>query len=384
MADLPSITANGLTPSGPPAKRRNGKRPFVILITLVVLLLLIFGVYAFLTRNQVSTDDAQVEADVTMPSMRVAGVVVAIPVHDNQHVKAGDVLIEIDPADYRVRVEQAEAQVEAAEAQERIAEASSRGGFNAARASLSGSTVSVANAAAQVAAARAALQRAQAEETRSADDFRRYGNLLASGSISQSDYDHIKTAYESASATLDQARAQLTAAEEQKRTAESRVTEARGHVEQSAPVDATIAAAALENARLQLSYTKLTAPFDGALSRLAVRVGQAVQPMQAVAELVPLSTYVVANFKETQIGRMKPGQRVAISIDTLPGRHFEGEVQSLSPGTGARFSLFPPDNASGNFVKVVQRIPVKIIWRNLPAGLMPQAGLSANVTVYFR
>ncbi|HEY6912389.1 MAG TPA: HlyD family efflux transporter periplasmic adaptor subunit, partial [Myxococcales bacterium] len=141
------------------------------------------------------------------------------------------------------------------------------------------------------------------------------------------------------------------------------------------------AEAALALARLQLSYTRLYAQEDGQVTRLTAREGQMVQPGQPLAELVPDRTYVVANFKETQIGEMKPGQRVEIGIDAFPGRQLEGKVESLAGGTGSRFSLLPPDNASGNFVKVVQRVPVRIAWVNVPGGVTLRPGLSADVTV---
>ena len=182
-----------------------------------------------------------------------------------------------------------------------------------------------------------------------------------------------------------------------RRTAQTQIAEAKGRVEQSAPVDALLAAAqanadlaharadaadaSLAQARLQLSYTRIEAPADGLLSRLAVHEGQLVQAGQQVVGIVPNTTYVVANFKETQVGNMRAGQRAEISVDALPGRSFEGKVESTSPGTGARFSLLPADNASGNFVKVVQRLPVKIAWVNVPADVKLAAGLSVDVTV---
>ncbi len=144
------------------------------------------------------------------------------------------------------------------------------------------------------------------------------------------------------------------------------------------------AEAAADLAKLQLSYTVLRAPADGTVSRLQARAGQIVQPGQVCAQLVPDRTYVVANFKETQTGRIRPGQRVEIDVDAYSGRKLEGKVESLSGGTGARFALLPPDNASGNFVKVVERVPVRIAWASPPANLALRAGLSANVTVHTR
>jgi membrane fusion protein (multidrug efflux system) len=148
-----------------------------------------------------------------------------------------------------------------------------------------------------------------------------------------------------------------------------------------ARANVTAAEAAQALADLQLSYATIVAPSDGRLSKLAVRPGQQLQAGQQVVTLVPSATYVVANFKETQVGQMRPGQRAEITIDAFPGRTFEGRVESTSPGTGARFSMLPADNATGNFVKVVQRMPVKVAWLNLPGDVPLAAGLSADVTV---
>ena len=171
-----------------------------------------------------------------------------------------------------------------------------------------------------------------------------------------------------------------------------------GRVTQSAPIEAQIgasranadlaharvdgASASLDLAKLQLSYTKIVAPSDGLASKLSVHAGQLVSVGQPVVELVPITTYVIANFKETQIGKMRPGQRARIEIDAFPHRDFEGRVESLSGGTGSSFSLLPADNASGNFVKVVQRVPVRIAWVNPPTDLVLRAGLSVDATVY--
>ena len=389
---------------GPGNGKRNGRRPFLALIGVVAVLALGFGAYAFATRNQESTDDAQVEGDVVALAARVAGPVLRVPVSDNQAVKKGDLLIEIDPTDYLVRLKQSEAELDAAraqwqsaQAQERIVEANSTGGLSAAKAQVSGSAVSARGADAQVNAARAALAKAEAEAERAATNFKRFAGLLPDGAVSQSEYDNARAAHDSAQAAVAQAQAQLAAAEDQKQASESRVTEAQGRLTQSAPVSSQLAVAraavalaeakvkqqeaALEQARLQVSYTRIVAPADGVLSRMAVREGQYVQATQMVAELVPATTYVVANFKETQVGRMRPGQRATITVDAYPGRRFGGRIESVAGATGARFSLLPPDNASGNFVKDVQRVPVKIAWAAPPAAATLQAGLSAEVTV---
>jgi membrane fusion protein (multidrug efflux system) len=198
---------------------------------------------------------------------------------------------------------------------------------------------------------------------------------------------------------LAQAQAQVAASAEMRRLAGTRVGEARGRLDQSTPIVAQIAAAqanaqlahgrikvaeaSLELAKLQLSYTKVVASEDGLVTKMSVQAGQMIQVGQPLAELVPDRTYVVANFKETQVGRLRPGQTARVRIDAFAGVDIEGRLESIAGGTGARFSLLPPDNASGNFVKVVQRVPVRIAWTKRP-DLPLQAGLSADVTVYVR
>jgi membrane fusion protein (multidrug efflux system) len=371
---------------------------------IAVAVLVAIGGYAFLTHGQESTDDAQVDADVVPISARVGGAVLAIHVKDNQKVKAGDLLVELDPVDLQARLAQAQAelatakaQAEVAHAQEQVSGASAKGGFHSAQAVLSGSSVAVSSADAQVAVAQASLDRAKTESRRTELDLTRFKQLRDAGAISQQQLDNAQAAYDTAQATLAQANASLTAAQEAKRAAVSKVAEAEGRVAQTENVDAQVAAAhaatelaearvkaaeaAVTLAENQVNYTKIVAPADGVVSKLGVHEGQLVGVGSPIAELVPSETYVVANFKETQIGSMRPGDRVKVEIDAFPGHDLEGTVESLSAGTGARFSLLPADNASGNFVKVVQRVPVRVAWKN-PPDIPLRAGLSADVTVY--
>jgi membrane fusion protein (multidrug efflux system) len=365
----------------------------------------VYGGASWLTRGRENTDDAQVDADVVTVSARVGGTVLAVHVADNQLVKRGDLLVELDTSDLAAQTKQAEAefaaaraQADGADAQVRIVEATSKGGLSAARAQLSGSTQSVEGAGAQIDVAKAALVRAKAEASRAETDLARTEVLRKEQAIAQAELDTASANAESARAAVAQAQAQLTAATDMKRTAQTQIAEAQGRVEQSAPVDALLAVAranaqlaharadaaeaALTLARSQLSYARIEAPTDGVLSRLSVRGGQLIQQGQQVVVVVPDRTYVIANFKETQVGQMRSGQSAEISVDAYPARTFEGKVESTSPGTGARFSLLPPDNASGNFVKVVQRVPVKIAWVNVPPDVKLAAGMSADVTVH--
>jgi len=402
--DRPGAPVHPVEASPTPLPRRRLPKKRFLIGALVALLALGGGLYALLTAGQQETDDAMVEADVVPVGPRVAGQILRVAVQENQVVKKGDLVLELDAADYEARLAQAQAelaiaqaQAASAEAQERIAGASANGGLASAQAALSGSSVAVANAEAQAAAARAGLVRAQADARKSDLDLGRAKQLVAANAVAQQAVDNAQAAHDAAHAALAQAEAQLKAAEEGRRVAESRVGEAKGKLQASSPVAAqlTAAHAAAELARakvksaeaaarlaaLQLSYTKVVAPEDGVVSKLGAHEGQIVQMAQPIVELVPTRTYVIANFKETQIGAMRPGQRVKVRIDALGGEGFEGKVESLSGGTGARFALIPADNASGNFVKVVQRVPVRIAWTK-PPPVPLAAGLSADVTVY--
>jgi membrane fusion protein (multidrug efflux system) len=333
--------------------------------------------------------------------------VLAVHVTDNQVVTKGQLLVELDPRDLQARAKQAEAelaaakaQAAAADAQVGIVEATSRGGLSAARAALSGSTASVGSADAQIASAQAAVDRAEAEASRANTDAKRAEALRKDDAVPQAQVDTARANAAAAAAALAQARAQLQVVREMKLTAQTHVSESAARVEQSTPVDLQLATAranaelaharvasseaTLSLAHIQLDYARIEAPVAGVLSKIAVHPGQLVQTGQQIVAIVPTETYLIANFKETQVGRMKTGQHVKIEVDAFPGRDLEGTVASTSPGTGARFSLLPPDNASGNFVKVVQRVPVKIAWANLPPDLHPSAGMSADVTVITR
>jgi membrane fusion protein (multidrug efflux system) len=386
-------------------RKKRGRRGALLLGSAAVAVLAGIGGYVLLTRGQEATDNAQVQSDMVPINARVGGPVLHVNVVDNARVKKGDVLVELDPREYAVRLKQAEAdlvsaraQAQASEAQVDVAEASARGGRSTARAVVSTSTAAVSNAEAQVEVARAAVVRAETDAQRKALELDRVQRLRNSEVAAQQELDDALAAHQAAQASLAGARAQLAAAEQSRQVALSKVEEAQGQLDQSAPVAAkiavaranaeiaharvTVAEAALEQARLQLEFTRILAPADGTVSKLSVREGQLLTAGQPVARLVPPQTYVVANFKETQVGHIRPGQRVEVRVDAFPGLALTGQVDSLSGGTGASFSLLPPDNASGNFVKVVQRVPVRISWKDNPGELPLQAGLSAEVTAF--
>lgn len=331
-------------PAKAPPRLSGRRRALVFAAAAAALLLAALGLDAWFTRGDETTDDAFVEADVVALAPRVGGFVAEVLVKDDARVRAGDPLVRLDPADYELAVRRAEAELETARAQAVAAEA-------------------------QVGAASATVTRSQAEAEKAAADLRRAEALKEGGALPAEGYDATRASAATARAGEGANRAQYGAALANAELARARVKSAE---------------AALALAKLRLSWTVVQAPADGTVSRLQARVGEIVQPGQPFAELVPDETYVVANFKETQTGRIRPGERVDVTIDAYGGQRLRGRVESLSGGTGARFALLPPDNASGNFVKVVERVPVRIAWATPPPGLPLRAGLSAIVTVHTR
>jgi membrane fusion protein, multidrug efflux system len=326
-APRPVVSAEPPATAAPAAPRN--RRPFVFVVLGILALVGIgFGVQRFLwSRTHVSSDDAQVEGHIIPVLTKVGGYVTAVDVQENQTVVAGARLVQLDDREYREKVTQADADLAAAVA---VAGTKGRAG----------------QAAAQVAAADAAVHTARINATRAEADAERYRTLATRQIVSRQQLD-------AAVAAADGATAQVTAAEEQAHAA--RAAE-RG-------ADARVAAlrAALDQAALNLSYTRIAAPDSGVVSRKTVEVGQLVQPGQSVMTVVPLSdVWVVANLKETEVADVTPGDHAEITVDSYPGRRFAAHVESMSPATGARFSLLPPDNSTGNFTKVVQRIPVRL------------------------
>jgi membrane fusion protein (multidrug efflux system) len=399
VAPLPDIAEHE-----PAIEPKRAKRLYYIIGIAAAVLVIGYAIYALVTSGKETTDDAQVAADVVPVAARIAGQVVNVYMHENQQVHRGDVLAEIDPSDAQVKVAQAQGDLETAQAQAQdadarvsISRAMAQGGFTAAQAGVQSSREAADTSAAAVSEAQAAITRAQANAEKARLDFARAQELGGKGDISKAQVDAARAANDTAQADLAQARARLRAAENQQQGAESNIKQAQGRLVQSSPVAAQVAGAeaqarlaharvqtaqaALQSAQLSLSYTKITAPADGLASRLSVHPGSYVAVGQPIVQIVPRTTYTIANFKETQLKAIRPGQRATIKIDSLGGKKFEGRVESLSGGTGATFSLLPPDNASGNFVKVVQRVPVRISWNGPPADVVP-AGSSAEVTVY--
>jgi membrane fusion protein (multidrug efflux system) len=333
----------------PPRSKRSKLKLFAGVAALVVLVAVIFYYLRCIAPYE-STDDAFIDGYVTLISPRVPGQVARLAVKDNQEVKQGDVLVEIDPRDYEANLSQAKADLAAANSQ-----------ANQARAQVKVNE-------AKVAQAQAAVTAAEAEAQRANDDLKRYQSV-ESRAVSKSAFDLAQAQARSANANLEAAYSQTNAAGAEVALSEAGVETATAAVQQ--------AEAKLQQAELNVSYTKIIAPMDGRVTARTVQAGNYVQPGQALLALVPKDVWVTANFKETQLTYMHAGQPVELRVDAYPNRKFKGKVDSLQAGTGARFSLLPPENAVGNYIKVVQRVPVKIIFdEELPTNLDIAPGMS--------
>ncbi len=355
------------------------------LLTLLILGLL-SGLLAwryFAVRE--STDDAQIDGDIVPVAARVGGTVSAVKVEDNQAVTAGAPLVEIDPRDYQVafqraRAELADAQagLTAAESGVPITTTTTESQTSSAAAQVERAQAAVTAAEARLASARAREREAAANDTRAERDLERMQRLVDKDEVSRQQYDLAVASAAASAATLEAARAAVTEAEQNRDSATAGLTQARAQRAAaetgprqvavmrarvaSARARVELAQAALRQAELNLEYTQVKAPTAGLVSKKSVEPGQVVQPGQPLLALVPLEdVWVTANFKETQLEHMRPGQPVTIRVDAF-GRSYRGHVDSIAAATGARFSLLPPENATGNFVKVVQRVPVKIVF----------------------
>ena len=388
MSDTPAPEPAPSPPAPPPSRPWMRKAALAVLGVVLVGFLLLW----FVTRNQETTDDAFIESNVVQISPHVGGYVTRVLVNDNQWVKAGEVLAEIDARDYELRVKQAQALLEAAQARHGAAQqdlsvvtTTSKAQIEQAASALQAAQASSAQASAQASAAEAQAQLTHA-------DLQRYEALYRKDEISKQRLEQASTAERAAQAQWEAARRGAAAAEAQVLQARAKLAETRSGPrqvdlkrEQAASGHASVeeARAALDQAMLDLSYTRLVAPVDGRVTRKSFYLGQLIQPGPAIMALVYGSPWVVANFKETQLRRMHPGQAVDVTVDAYPGKVFKAHVDSLQAGTGARFSLLPPENASGNYVKVVQRVPVKIVFDEKPEELLKLApGMSVEPKVH--
>ena len=397
------------------------KKRLPLIAGIVVILIVIGGVWLWATSGRESTDDAEVDGHVTPVAARIGGMVLDVPVADNQQVEAGAVLARIDPRDYQVALDKAKADLADAEAAAIAARANvpitsatatgnvsnAQGGIVAAQAGIEAGQRGVTAAQSRLASAQAKEREAEANATKTSKDVERLRALLAKDEIPQQQFDAAVAAADAAKAALDAAKSQVDEAQIGIRVAESSLSAARGGQEQAmaqlktaqtapeqikairAKADAADAhvkqlQATVQQAELNLQYATVKSPIKGIVSKKTVEVGQVIQPGQPLMTIIPLeNVWITANFKETQLDEMRPGQSATIEVDAYGGTKFKGHVQSIAAATGARFSLLPPENATGNFVKVVQRVPVKIV---LDEGQDPQhllrPGMSVTPTVY--
>ncbi|MBD3886501.1 HlyD family secretion protein [Phormidium tenue FACHB-886] len=399
------------------------KKP--ILIGSGVTIAIVLGVMGYrwwsYTSTHESTDDAYVTDYIHPVSSRIAGTVVQVNVNDNQEVQRGQLLIELDPKDYQVVVQKAQASLENARRQASAAQATINLASQTAQANTTEAQGAVGNAIASISSAQATVSQAQAEITTAQDQFskaqaqeanakityQRYEQLYQTGAIPKQQRDDALTAYQVAQAEtktaqqgivdakakyqsaldgIDQARANLVDSQGkvQQAQATGQQTEVNRSQYEAAQAQIANAAANLKQAQLNLSYTLIKAPVSGRIGNKTVQVGQRIQPDQPLLAVVGDESWIVANFNETQVGKIQPGEAVDIRIDAFPGKIFKGVVNSQSPASGSDFSLLPPDNATGDFTKVVQRIPVKITFdRNSIQGYENRitSGMSVEVTV---
>jgi membrane fusion protein, multidrug efflux system len=376
----PSSVADKRTPS----VRRTSKRRRNVIILIVIIVVLVAGLFLWrYLSSYESTDDAQADVHLSPVSARVSGYVVSVNVGDNQWVEKGTVLVEIDPTDYEVAVAQAQANLANAEATAQslnitvpITSVNSSSQLSFTASGIKDANAGVEAAEKQLTAAHAQLEAAEANDVKAQDDLHRYKLLVDKREVSQQIYDQALATAKSSTATVSAARASESAAEQFVHQANSRLAQANANHQYAetgpqqvsstrAHVRALIAdvqqkRALLEQAQLNLGYTKIVAPVSGEVNKTVV-VGMNVSDGQQLLTVVPLDeVWVTANFKETQLKNMRVGQRAEIHIDSN-GRTLKGHVDSIAGATGPLFSLLPPENATGNYVKIVQRIPVKIV-----------------------
>lgn len=337
------------------------RHPFIVLLAAIAIVLLAVGAYAYwliYVHPYETTDDAFVDARSFSVATKVSGYVSDVPVTDNQHVNAGDVIVKIDPRDYQISLDQAKSQIDVSNAA--IANADAQ---------IAASAASIDQQKAQEASAKAALQFAK-------DEAARQDQLLKTGAGSQQTQQQATSTLRQNEANLAQAQASVTSAVKNKAAAEAQRA--------SAVADLHQAEAQVETAEQNLKYTTITAAQPGRVVRLSGSKGQYVQAAQAVAMFVPDEIWVTANFKETQLTDMRPGQPVDVTIDAYPDHVLAGKVASVQPGSGTAFSLLPAENATGNYVKVTQRVPVKIVVDKWPSDVSIGPGMSVIPTVTVR
>ena len=366
-----------------PQSRRRG----ILIVAVVVAVLVALGVWWRSTYSE-DTDDAQVDGHLIQVSSRITGHVLTIYVEENQQVKAGQIIAELDPRDYEVAVENAEAALASARANAAAANVNvpivavnTASNLRSAGADVSGTQAGVSQAVQQLAAARARVEQAQANNFKAQSDLARYIPLVKKDVISKQQFDAALAAADASKAALADALASQKAAEDAVRVAHERETQAQAGLKYAQTAPQQVAAqnarakqaeaqveqaqAQLDQARLNLSYTKIVAPANGIVTRKSVEIDENVSAGQNLLTLVSLDDiWITANFKETQLKHMQAGQKVEIHVDAT-GKNYKGRVTQIGGATGSVLSLFPPENATGNYVKVVQRLPVRIDFTDL-------------------
>lgn len=381
-------------PPEPPPARTRGRGKALVVVLLVGIVLATAGVlYWNYSQTFESTDDAQVDGHLNGISSRIAGNITAVHADENQFVKAGEVLAEIDPRDYDVALAQAKAEVAQKQAEVAVQNPSVPITENANQSGIASAEAAVVNAEAAVGwaerdyqAIQASLREAEANAAKAQADAARYKALVEKDEVSRMVYDQALSTVNALAAAVDSKRAAVAAAEKAVEQRRAQLSEMQSHLMEAgrnAPhelairranilakqADTEVAKTRLERALLDLTYTKIIAPVSGVVSKRNVELGAHVQPGQQLFLLAQMDDlWVTANFKETQLRRIRPGQRVSISVDAF-GSKLNGHVESMPAATGTITSLLPPENASGNYVKVVQRLPVRIRFEKNQSGL---------------
>jgi membrane fusion protein (multidrug efflux system) len=359
--------------TGAEAAPKKKSRGFLIVLIILVIVGSAFGISKYIhAKHHEETDDAQVQANINPVIPKISGYVTEVRVKDNQRVKKGDTLLLLDDRDLKLKLEQAEAALGTAQSN-----------LNSAKATSAAAQANIGTSAAAIKAVDAQIEAAKVSVWQATQDYNRYANLIKDHSITLQQF-------EQAQANKEKAEKQLQVLQEQKNQA-ARQTNAVSSQSSATSTQINVANSTIkqrqvdvDDAKLNLSYTVITAPADGTTSKINVQVGQYLQAGQATFSIIQDNDiWVVANFKETQFHDLRIGQKAIINVDAFPGHDFEATVTSFSPATGAQFALLPPDNASGNFVKVVQRLPVKIEF-NKQDSLVKQlkAGMNVNVDVH--
>lgn len=358
---------NNNTPAEEPKKKKSLVFPIILAVVLIGGGIYGYNAYTY-GQGHEETDDAQIASNMSPVISKISGYVKEVKVKDNQMVKKGDTLVILDDRDQRIALEQAEAAL-----------ATAKSNISNAQASTTATSKNIGSSRAAVTTANAQIEAARVNVWKTGQDLKRYANLVKDHSITEQQYEQALAAKQTADRQLqvliDQRNqiAEQTGIASSQTAASSQQISVAGSVAKQRSVD-------VENAKLNLSYTVIVAPEDGYVGKVPIQAGQF---LQAGAQLFALvkndQKWIVANFKETQVNKMVEGQKVKIEIDAFPDRDFEGVVSSFSPATGATFSILPPDNASGNFVKVVQRLPVKIDFVNLDKNIAKRLRTGMNV-----